>query len=136
MLHNDNIDILRKVIFFKTLDEELLKNVYSLVREKRVLKNQKIYFEGDPASSFYFIISGDVKLSKFKEREEKMLKKGDIFAQNSLFNTHGIYKETAEVVDDAILGVIKNKDLESLLIKNPQIALKMLKSFAAKLLDY
>lgn len=47
----------------------------------------------------------------------------------------GPYPATAETVEDCILGIIKNSDLERLLMDNCQIALKMLYIVSQRLRD-
>ncbi|MDN5323833.1 MAG: family transcriptional regulator, cyclic receptor protein [Clostridia bacterium] len=133
-----DIEFLRKVSFFSDLNDELLNLVIDVVEEKRFSKNKIIFFEGDPGTTFYFVKSGRIKVSKLSETGREIivhiLGPGDIFAEVTLFQKDSKYPATAEVLEDAVVGTIRNTKLENLVLRNPQMALELIRALSNKLL--
>jgi len=93
-----------------------LNNAEGVDDIKAHLKDKIIFLEGDPAEAFYFIKSGQVKISKLSEAGREIivhiLGPGDYFAEATLFHKESTYPATAEVIEDAVIGMIKNEKLE------------------------
>lgn len=104
--------------------------------ERRYQKGRIIFVEGEPGEAIFFLKSGLVKVTKQDEdgREHILhyVNPGDVFAEVVLFVAGG-YPATAEVVEDAEVGLIRNKDMDMVLVKNPGIALELLKIMARRL---
>lgn len=130
--------LLRKVNLFSDLDDNLLDLVMKVIEVKSFEKNQIIFYEGDPGSALYFIKSGQVKISRILENGREIilhiLGSGDIFAEVTLFQKNAIYPATAEVIEDAVIGMIRNKNLEKLVLENPQMALELIRAFTDKIM--
>jgi len=132
----NNLAYLKRIPIFSSLSEEELKLVDKIAKVRKYRKNMIIFVEGEYGDELYFVKSGKVKISKLLEDgSEKILhflKEGDIFAEVLLFGG-GEYPATAEVIEDAEIGIIENKPLEELLRKNGEITLKILKVMAERL---
>jgi CRP/FNR family transcriptional regulator len=61
-----------------------------------------------------------------------MLKDGDIFAEVVLFD-QGPYPATAEAAEDSVVMVLQSRDMEELLLKQPVLAVKMLRLMGRRL---
>lgn len=135
----DNKKLLRKITFFSDLDDGLLDLLLQIIEIKTFPKGKIIFWEGDPGTAFYFIKSGKVKISKLSETGREtiihILGSGDIFAEVTVFRKNAIYPATAEVIEDAVIGMMDNKKLESLVLKNPQLALELIRALNNKILS-
>ena len=138
MESNNNLDLLRKVGLFAELDRELLLLVSQVIEERVYSKGKTIFFEGDPGIAFYFIKKGKIKISKLSEMGKEIivhiLGPGDIFAEVTLFQKNSRYPATAEVIEDAIVGMIRNEDLEKLVLNNPAMALELIRALTGKIM--
>jgi len=130
------VDSLRRVPIFADLSNEDLTKVAGLVSIRNYKKNMIIFMEGEPGEGLYFVKTGRVKIAKStpdgREQILHFLQDGDIFAEVVLFDG-GAYPATAEVLEDARVGIIRNRDLDGLIKENPDIALSLLKVMARKL---
>ncbi|RKD26541.1 transcriptional regulator, Crp/Fnr family [Caminicella sporogenes DSM 14501] len=132
----NSIDTLRKVPFFSKLDTKDLQKILSITIEKKFKKGSIIFMEGDKGNAFYFIKSGKVKIYKTsKEGKDLILGifgNGNVFAEVTIFNDIN-YPATAEVIEDAIIGIIRNEDLEKLIKNNSDMSLNLIKVLSKRL---
>lgn len=137
-MKDKNVDILKKVPVFSELKDEDLKKISNITVEKNYRKGAIIFMEGDPGDAFYFIKSGKVKVFKNtidgRELIFTILSQGNVFAEVALFNDIN-YPASAEVLEDASIGMIRNEDLENLIRLNTEIALQIIKVLSRKLYD-
>jgi len=59
-----DIDFLRKIYIFNTLNEEEAKRILAITREVEFLDGETIMEEGAPGSTMYIITKGAVEISK------------------------------------------------------------------------
>lgn len=127
---------LKQIPVFADLEEEDLKKIASLALTRRYPKNAYIFFEGEPGSGFYFVKSGAIKLFQvLEDGREKILhfvREGEIFAEVVLFDG-GPYPATAQALEDTEVGYIRNEDMEALLRKHGEIAVKIIKVMSRRL---
>lgn len=130
-------DSLRKIPVFAGLPDDLLRLIGSHTIERQISKGETIFHEGDPGEGFHYVIEGQVKIIKTSEdgREHiiKVMQAGDLFAEVLLFNALP-YPATATAVDAVRVGVIRNADLERLVLGNNQLALQLIKALSQRLL--
>ncbi|MCL6638522.1 MAG: Crp/Fnr family transcriptional regulator [Firmicutes bacterium] len=136
MAKNPNIKYLKRIPLFSALTEEELAEIAAVAIERRYQKGRIIFMEGEPGEAIYFLKSGLIKVTKQDEdgREHILhyVNPGDVFAEVVLFDAGG-YPATAEVLEDAEVGMIRNKDMDRVLVKNPVMALELLKIMARRL---
>jgi len=127
---------LKQIPLFADLNEEELKKIADLAITKRYRKNMYIFLEGEPGTAFYFVKSGTIKLFQvLEDGREKILhfvREGDIFAEVVLFDG-GPYPATAQTMEDTEVGCISNEDMEELLRRNGEMAVKILKVMSRRL---
>lgn len=137
-MNSDEKQLLRKVNLFSDLDEKLLDLLLEVIEVKTFKKNKTIFFEGDPGTALFFIKSGKVKISNISETGREVivhiLGTGDIFAEVTLFQKNAVYPATAEVIEDAVIGMIRNNNLERLVLENPQMALELIRALTNKIM--
>ncbi len=131
-------DYLKQISIFSQLKEEFLQKIDSISIMRNYKKGRIIFMEGEPGEAFYYIKSGLVKISKVsssgKEHILHILNEGHVFAEVNLFNNTS-YPATAEVLEEAQIGLIKNSDLEKLIVENPEISLELIKYLNHRLIE-
>lgn len=131
-----NIEYVKKISFFSTIDDETADKIGNLIIEKKYKKNKVIFNEGETAEAVFFVKKGKVKISKNtsdgKEHIIHFMIDGDIFAEACLFSV-APYPANAEAFEDTELYMIKNKDLEKMLEESPKTAIDIIKIMAQRL---
>lgn len=134
----DTVEALKKVPIFSQLKEEDLKKILSITIRKKYKKGSIIFMEGDKGEAFYFIEYGKIKISKSsKDGKELILNiygENHVFAEVTIFNETN-YPATAEVLEDAVVGVIRNNDLEKLIKYNAEMGLNLIKILCKRLFN-
>lgn len=132
----ENIKYLKKIPLFFGLSDEQLLEISQLILERSYKKGRIIFMEGEPGEAIYILKSGLVKLTKrLEDGREHILHfvhAGEVFAEVVLFDG-GNYPATSEVQEDSVVGVLRNKDIERLISKNPLIAVEMLRIMSRRL---
>lgn len=132
----NKLDYLRKIPYFNELDDRSLEEIDRISVTKSYKKNSLIFMEGEKGEAIYFVKSGKVKISKTsplgKEHIIRIMQSGDIFAESVLF-VGGTYPATAEAIEDSEVIVLKNADIEKLILNNNEIALGIIKLMAKRL---
>jgi CRP/FNR family transcriptional regulator len=130
-------EYLRKIPVFAELSAEQLEHIHRNIKERLYCRGAVIFFEGDAGEGFHYVKSGKVKIVKAtddgREHIIKLLIPGDIFAEVLLFNNQP-YPATAIAVEDSTIGIIKNSDLERMILTNNLLALQLIKALSQRLL--
>lgn len=130
------VEYLKRVPLFSGLSPEQLEEIDSIVLVRSYKKGRMIFAEGESGEAVFILKSGLVKLTRQAEdgREHilHLVHPGDIFAEIVLFDG-GDYPATAEVLEDAKVAVIRNRDIEGLITGHSDVALAMLKIMAKRL---
>jgi len=131
-------DYLKQISIFSQLRDEYLEKIDNISIMRTYTKGRIIFMEGEPGEAFYYIKSGLVKISKIssdgREHILHILNEGHVFAEVTLFSNTA-YPATAEVLEDAQIGMIKNSDLEQLIVKTPEISLQLIKYLNKRLVE-
>lgn len=131
-----DLDLIRKLTLFSGLPDEELEKILEITLERKYKKNMIIFMEDEPGEAIYYVKSGKVKVFRSYEdgREHiiHILSDGDIFGEATLFSDRA-YPASASTYEDSVIGIIRNSDLEKLVLKSPELSLKLIKILAAKL---
>ncbi|MGB7606167.1 MAG: Crp/Fnr family transcriptional regulator [Lutisporaceae bacterium] len=131
-------DYLKQINIFTQLGEEFLQKIDSISIIRAYAKGRIIFMEGEPGEAFFYIKSGLVKIYKVssegREHILHILNEGHVFAEVTLF-ANTTYPATAEVLEDAQIGIIKNSDLEKLIAENPMLSLELIKYLNNRLVE-
>jgi len=123
------IESLKKSKLFSGFDKKLLDEISRTASLKTVVSGEIIFYEKDPAASFYIVVDGKVKVHKVsadgKEQILMIASNGDSFAEAALF-AGGKYPATAEAMNEGKLIVIHRERFVKLIEKNPNIAINMI----------
>lgn len=129
-------DYLSHIPIFAGLDQEKLVEIEKLVVERCYNKGRIIFQEGEQGEAVFFLKQGRIKIAKTtpdgREHVLHYITPGEVFAEVVLFGDQ-TYPASAEVLEDSTVGLISNRDMETLLIKSPSIAVALLKLMARRL---
>lgn len=135
--NNSMIGYLRNIPIFADLSEEQLTTIHKYTTERYFSKGTIIFLEGNAGEGFHYIKTGRVKIVKtaYDGREHiiKILGCGEIFAEVLLFSNRP-YPATAVAMEDSCVGIIRNTDLEQLILNNNFLALQLIKALSQRLL--
>lgn len=101
-------------------------------------KKQVIYKEGNHPTQLYYVLSGKIKTFKSnddgKELVTDLYSAGDFLGHIALLQG-GVYKETAEAIDDCEIAIIPKKEFEDLLRNSKEVAQKFINLLAKNIAD-
>lgn len=135
---NLRLSILHQVPFFVHLSHERVAEVNQLFHEYGYEAGENIYFSGDRAAHLYIVASGQVKLLRHSVTGQDVMV--DVLSAGDFFGTFSALEE-ADYVDTAQAQIpvcvlrIPVEDFRSLLIHDPQAALKVLDITSRRLQD-
>lgn len=133
----------------KTLSDDKLENVNELLqyfekgrslqdlsnnrKAKKYSKKEMIYMEGNHPHSLYYLLDGKVKTFKRNDDGKDLIVelygKGDFFGYIALLEGT-VYKESAEVLEDAEIALIPREEFELLVYRDKQVASKFFQMIA------
>lgn len=112
------------------LSPESFEKLESIMYMKQVEKGNCLFWEGDEADKLFFVFDGRVRTTKTSDSGRTLTlylhQKGDLIGQMDPFQ-ESVNSFTAEVTEDAKVGVIQRKDLEVLLWQHSDLALEFMK---------
>ena len=101
-------------------------------------KKQVIYTEGNHPNRLYYIQKGKVKTFKSNEDGKELtiglFNEGEFLGYTALLE-ETVYKETAEVIEDAELAIIPKEEFEQLLHSNREVTQKFIKMLAKNITE-
>ena len=129
---NDNLENINELLQFfgegKSL-EELSGNRAT----KKYSKKQVIYTEGSNPHSLYYLLHGRIKTFKRNDDGKDLIVElygeSDFFGYIALLEGT-VYKESAEVLEDAELAIIPREEFELLVYRDKQVAYKFFNMLA------
>jgi len=130
------LEALRSVPLFASLDDDAARDLRSLLSDKRVPQNTRLFRHGDNGDAMYLIESGRVRISLHDEDEQEVilaeLAQGDFFGEMSLIDGRQRSAD-AKVIEDAQLAILSRDVFLSFVRSNPDVALEMLSALTDRL---
>jgi CRP/FNR family transcriptional regulator len=128
----------KKVSIFSILEESQIEELVSKIITRQYKKGQLIFFEGDIADKLFIINRGKVKIFKYtKEGKEQILyilSEGDFIGDLSLLK-RGKFDFNCEAIDDTAICTLSKEAFDEIVIKNPEITLKILEELHDRLVS-
>ncbi|MCM3748608.1 Crp/Fnr family transcriptional regulator [Paenibacillus pasadenensis] len=113
--------------------EEQWKSIQGLMSERRAEAGHFLFWEGEAADKLIFVLSGKVKLRKSTEDGKEfilsILQSGDLIGGPEA-GRHSVYGFSAEVAEEATIGVLPWMDLEKLLMASGELAMRWMNGMA------
>ena len=130
------LEALRSVPLFASLDDDAARELRSLLSDKRVPQNTRLFRQGDKGDAMYLIESGRVRISIRDEDDAEVilaeLAQGDFFGEMSIIDGRQRSAD-AKVIDDARLAILSRDAFLSFVRSNPDVALEMLSALTDRL---
>jgi len=128
---------MRKIPVFEDLPQQDWAMINQVTINREYKKNETVFMEGEPGEGFHYIKSGKIKIVKSstdgREHIINILGPGDVFAEVLLFND-ALYPATAIALEHSSIGIIRNSELETVLLAHPRVALHIIQVMSKKLL--
>ncbi len=130
------LEALRSVPLFASLDDDAARELRSLLSDKRVPQNTRLFRQGDKGDAMYLIESGRVRISIRDEEEQEVvlaeLAQGDFFGEMSIIDGRQRSAD-AKVIEDAQLAILSRDAFLSFVRNNSDVALEMLSALTDRL---
>jgi CRP-like cAMP-binding protein/AmiR/NasT family two-component response regulator len=118
-----------------------LKELQKLVDQRKIRhikKKQVIYYEGDPVSGIYLVLTGKVKTVKLSEDGRQLVT--GIYTADQYFGVASLlidkpYTETAEALEDTDICLLPKEIMEDLINKYPEISKSFIQILSNEVLD-
>ncbi|MCE4049079.1 MULTISPECIES: Crp/Fnr family transcriptional regulator [Bacillaceae] len=129
---------LRSVTLFKELSDDELLPIADISYMKLYKTKSFIYMQGDPLDRVFFLYAGKLKIHRTdvtgKEQIVAVPQVGEMFPHVGLFRK-GSFPAHAEVLKNAQVVVTPITEFEQILIKHPELCMKMFTFLAEKIID-
>jgi len=128
--------IISQCSLFQGLESRDIQLLATICSEKKAVRGELLFVEGTPASGFYLVVQGQVKIYKSNaEGKEKILhicEPGESFAEAPVF--HGDpYPASACAMKMTHLLAFPREKFAGMIARHPSLSLNMLANFAMKL---
>jgi len=127
---------LRQTPIFSGLSDAELEELVPLVIKRKLKDDTVIFHEGDPASAFYLVKQGRVKIYKVsadgREQVLSILGDGQIFGDVPVFDG-GPYPATAATMVETEIYQVRRDEFEEFVRRHPEVALKLLRALGQRL---
>jgi len=124
------VEFIKSIPYFSGLSQAELDSIRKVIFEKKADRGEILLFEGEPAETLYFVVTGVVKVFKTsadgKEQILHIIRPGESFNDVPVFSG-GVNLTNAEAMGAVVLNVMKKSDLEVILREHPQVALNTIK---------
>jgi uncharacterized membrane protein len=130
------LEALRSVPLFASLDDDAARELRSLLSDKTVPQNTRLFRQGDKGDAMYLIERGRVRISIRDDEEQEVilaeLAQGDFFGEMSIIDGRQRSAD-AKVIEDAQLAILSREAFLSFVRSNPDVALEMLSALTDRL---
>ncbi len=125
-----------KISLFKPLSLEEQKELISKARHLDYKRGETIFYEYDIADKIIIIRYGKLKINRYsmegKEYVLDILAEGDIYGEQNIFSGKA-FETNAIALGECGLCLISLTDIQQLILKNPEIGIKILSMVGQKL---
>ena len=137
VLHRVHHQILRSHHLFEPLNEERLNELMSTSHLLSIDKGEPLFRQGEPADSFYFIISGAVKIYRLtpdgQEKVFEVISDRQTFAEAMMLMDTPNYVASAEAICPTQLYRLSNSTYMRLLQSNSRLTFALLGKLCVRL---
>ena len=128
--------LLKRIPILSALSAKHLAEVYRLAEEVSLAAGQPVFSKRQDADAMFVVLAGRVKIfthSASKKRKTfAYLGEGDFFGEMALVEG-GTRTASAQAVEPSRLLVLRKRDFERLIARDPKLALFLLRTLCARL---
>ena len=128
------IGFLRRVLYFKDVEEAVLLALWPSFRERRLKKGDVLFRAGDPGEELFLIRDGSIVVSKpVTGRVEQVLSRlasGEVFGEMSVFGDERRRSATCQAEIDSMLYSLDRDSLNRFVAGSPLAAAKFFQQMA------
>jgi len=128
------IGFLRRVLYFRDVEEAVLLALWPSFRERRLKKGDVLFRAGDPGEELYLIRDGSIVVSKpVTGRVEQVLSRlasGEVFGEMSVFGDERRRSATCQAEIDSMLYSLDRDSLNRFVAGSPLAAAKFFQQMA------
>jgi CRP-like cAMP-binding protein len=133
------VEMLHQTAYFASLPRDQLREVATGLRERNYRPGEVIFRKGEQCKGLYIVLDGRVRtITSSPEGRQQVLKvfgPGRTFADIPVFD-NGPLPAEAVAVTDTTIGLIPRAAVLSLLRRNPDVSLDVIRLFASRLRAY
>ena len=127
---------IKSICIFGNLPAEQLQTVNSVKTTQSYKRGEIVFYEGNPAHSFFCIFDGRIKLYKFssdrKRQVVRLVEPGDIMGFRAIISEEP-YTVTAETVTKATVCILPKEVLFNLMESSPDFSKRIIAKLAIDL---
>src|ERR1700735_2526636 len=127
---------IRRVPMFRDFADDELKGIAATVTDRTYTKHEFIVREGDPGSTFFFLVRGSVSVCRIMPDGREMilaiLKEGDFFGEMAMFDS-SLRSASIKTLTDVEVGAIRHADFLIFLDRNPRIVRSLVIALSERL---
>ena len=131
-----SINILRQSGIFKVLDDNELRDLEKIARERRLVAGEAIFWEGEDADRFYIVAQGKIKVTKLASTGKEIILSffgpGEIFGEAAVFEGKPYPASARSASAARLIGFHKDEFLD-FLQQHPQVALRIVALLSGRL---
>ena len=131
-----DVDSIRRVPMFRDFAEDEVAGVAATVTDRTYGKHDFIVREGDPGSTFFFLVKGSVSVCRITPDGREMilaiLKEGDFFGEMAMFDS-SLRSASIKTLTDVEVGAIRYADFLVLLEGNPRVGRSLVTALSDRL---
>jgi len=127
---------IKDIFLFNTLSPEILNRIAGFCTILTSGKGEHLFFEGDRASAFFYIISGKVKIYRLsaqgQEQILEIIEEGNLVAEAAIFDSE-TYPAYCLALEESTLIRIPRNEFILLIEQKPDVALKIMHAYSKRL---
>lgn len=131
---------LQRLFAFRQLTEAQIEALTPLCTLRHFGEGELIFSEGEPAHTFFVVLSGRIKVFKTSSEGKEIILHlfgaGEFFAIIPVFSDLPHYPANCVTLEDSEILSIQGKGFRELIARQPDMALTMLTVFAKRLQEF
>jgi len=125
--------LLRRSFLCAELDANELESIAEIVSIRNVTRGEAVFFQGDPATGFYILLSGSIRIYKAspdgKEYTLHNIRPGQMFAEAAIFGSEQ-FPANCMALEESVIAFFPKEKFIRLIAESPQISLKMISALS------
>ncbi len=135
----DTHQLLGRSYLCAELNGSELNSIAEIVSIRKVAKGEMVFFQGDPATGFYTMLSGSIRIYKAspdgKEYTLHIIRPGQMFAEAAIFGSE-VFPANCTALENSIIAFFPKDRFIRLISESPQISLKMISALSGFVRDF